>query len=580
MSPGFGSWYAVAVRVLLAACLCLIGCRDEPTQTWVFVHADPAFSANADALRVVIEGAGDEVVDRTDPVPGDREIIANLFLHPKGGDANRTWTIHATLLDGDTELAHLRVGGGYVAGETRVIHAHFEVDDACLDLGDCGPGRTCQAGRCVGSCFETGAEDDNATRHLATCGECATCVDAICQPRPDGERCGCEGDSCRDGACDPLIEARDVWVAQGHACARTTDGLWCWGSARTGQNGLGRNTDRPEPLEAPEVAQVTDMALGNEYSCAAWIRSGAIYGRTCWGWGDHGSFAMGELSGEQPFTERTEESEDAVADIDSGARFQCARRESGRLQCAGGNSSNELAQPDSVSSSSEWVDIPGTYRDFGTSDSGVCAVADDGTWCWGLSTYDSIARTPDLECVPGADGDCFTDLVSIAAGSGRGCGLDATGLAWCWGGNEGGLLGVEGPARVTMATPVDTELRFNELAAASASFCGIDATEGGLHCWGTNGSGQLGTGDQLDVRRPRRVAADAGDRWRSVAMHSSYGCGIRDSGELFCWGSNAGNGPSGSRLAGRLGLGLGTDPSDPTSQTVVTRPRRVCFTRE
>lgn len=568
---------AVRATLVVASLCLLVGCRDEPTQTWVFIHADTTFSASADGLRVVVQGVGDEVVDRTDPIPAESEVIANLFLVPKGGDANRTWAIHATLLDGDTELAHLRVGSGYVAGETRTIHAHFEVDDDCLALEDCGPGRTCQAGRCVGACFETASPDDPVTRHLATCGECATCVTGTCQPRPNGQDCGCTGDTCRDGACEPRIEARDVWVAQGHACARTDRGIWCWGSDRTGQNGLGESTDRPRRLEAPEVTSIEDMALANEYSCATWIRSGPEYGRTCWGWGNHGSFAMGELSGVQPFLEVPEESDDTITDVASGARFQCARRESGLIQCAGPNDSNQLAQPDSVSGSTDWVDIPGRYRDLSTSDSGVCAVNEEGTWCWGLSTFDATVRTPEIECIPGSDGSCFTGLISVAAGIGRGCGLDATGRAFCWGGNEGGFLGVEGPARVTMATPVDTELRFNQLEAAGTSFCGIDASESGLHCWGRNGSGSLGVGDQLDVSRPRRVEVDAGDRWSSVAMDGAYSCGIRQGGELYCWGSNAGRGPAGSRVAGRLGLGLGTDGSDPESAVVVTRPLRVCF---
>jgi hypothetical protein len=568
------------VRALLLASLVALGaCREEPTQTWVFVHADPAFAAEADALRVVVEGAGETVEERTDPIPPDREILASLFLVPKNGDANRTWAIHATLLDGEAELAHLRVGGGYAPGETLVTHAHFESGDDCLALGDCGPGRTCQAGRCVGSCFETSGPDAPTTRHLARCGECATCVEATCQARADGSACGCDGDGCRDGACQPVVEVRDVWVAQGHGCARTSDGLWCWGSARTEQTSFDTDTDRPMPVDAPEVASVFDMALANEFSCATWIRSGPEYGRTCWGWGDHGAFAMGELSGAQPFLEVSEGSDDTIADIDAGARFQCARRESGLVQCAGPNDSNQLAQPDSVEGSTEWVDIPGRYRDLSVSDSGVCAVAEDGTWCWGLSTFDGSIRSPELECIPGEGDACFTDLVSVTAGSGRGCGLSADGQAHCWGGNPGGLLGVAGPERVTMATALDTDLRFSRLEAARTSFCGIDASDGGLHCWGGNGNGQLGVGDRLDVPRPRRVAVDAGDRWRAVAMSEAFSCGIREGGELYCWGSNAGGGPSGSRLAGRLGLGLGTDPSDPASQVFVTRPRRVCFER-
>ena len=570
--------------LVVAVLLAVVGpaCRSEPTQTWVFVHADPGFAREATTLRVVVESAGEVVLDRvTDSdVFAGREIIANLYLVPRDGDARRTWAIHATLLRGDIELAHLRAGGGYSPAATRVVHAHFETDAACRDLGDCGAGRTCQGGRCVGSCFEHVDPDDSDPRQLARCGECATCVAGECQPLPNGDACGCDGDACRDGECAPAVSVHDVWVGAGHACARTSDGLWCWGNSRQNQTSLGVSTDRPRPVEAPEVAGVVDMALAKDHTCAIMVRSGPEHWRTCWGLGSHGSFATGQYytEGLQSFVEVRQDETDVIVDIDAGDFFMCVRRQSGRVQCAGGNDSGQLGLPDAVPAASDWVDIPGRYVSVSTSEAGVCAVTTEGeVWCWGHSTFDGLVRSPELECVPGPEGTCFDALESVQAGSARACGLDAFGAAWCWGGNQEGLLGVEGQNRVLRATPLDTDLRFSFLESSKSGFCGLDDIESGLYCWGPNQSGQLGVGSRVDIRRPTRVEVDAHDRWTTVAMHQQYACGIRRGGELYCWGDNLGPG-SGGNVAGRLGLGLGTR-DEPMSDVVVTRPRRVCFER-
>ena len=554
------------------------GCRDEPTQTWVFVHAPLALAPDADRLRVTIEAAGAQVVMREDPVSRDRELIANLFLVPRGGDASRTWEIHAELLEGESTAAHLRVAGGYEAGETRVVHAHFTADEACLAAGDCGAGRTCQGGRCVGACFADGGEVDDEVRHLARCSECERCSANRCEPLADGTECGCAGDVCQEGVCEPREIARQVWTGRDHACARTGSALWCWGNARTDQTTFQSSTDRPRQVEDARLNRsAIDMALAREFSCALWVASGAVYGRTCWGWASAGGFAMGPLEGVQPLIEEVEPTDDSIADIQAGFFFQCALRESGRLQCAGSNDSNQLAQPDTVADADEWVEVPGTYESMSVGGSTVCAIDVEGpTWCWGLSAIDSTIRSPALECVRAEDGECFEGFRQVATGSGRACALDGEDRVWCWGGNVGGILGVVGPERVTYAMPVDTEVRFASLAASDAQFCGI-ARDGGLWCWGANGNGELGVGGRQDVLRPARVQVDADDRWLRVSLGGPYTCAVRSDDQLYCWGSNGGAGVAGSWAAGRLGLGLGTDGSDPADRGIIDRPRRVCF---
>ena len=181
-------------------------------------------------------------------------------------------------------------------------------------------------------------------------------------------------------------------------------------------------------------------------------------------------------------------------------------------------------------------------------------------------------------CIPDPSGECATFFESIAPNEGRACGLDSDGRAHCWGANEGGLLGVVGSEQLAGATPIESDLRFSTLSMGSAgSICAI-AVDGGLYCWGRNGSGQLGTGDQVARTSPERIQVDGSDRWLAVATAASYTCAIREDQQLYCWGSNGTvNAVGSSPIAGRLGLGLGSDGDDEEHRVNVLRPQRVCF---
>jgi len=106
------------------------------------------------------------------------------------------------------------------------------------------------------------------------------------------------------------------------------------------------------------------------------------------------------------------------------------------------------------------------------------------------------------------------------------------GEVWCWGSNESGQVGT-GSTAEAVSTPmrVGKASDWTALDAAYVSTCAIRAGE--LYCWGHNDSGQLGTGStDLLLRSPARVGSETD--WTAVST-GAHTCGLRSDG-LYCWG--------------------------------------------
>lgn len=585
------------LRHSLAISLVLLSACTELSETYVYVHAPMDFLPAATHVRVQSFGEGEAQEVRVAERP-NLETVANIFLSPRDNDAERTWEILVQLVDGPSAgaevLAVLRVAGGYVAGEKRGIHAHFETTSECLAIGDCGAGRTCRDSRCVGACFESQLDSTHeGDRDDPTCGECEVCGQATCTPAQDGTDCGC-GDVCGGGECQVSVPMLYLETSETTGCTSDGTETWCWGQGRTRAHGQPDTEDTDVPAHVGGLCGedycahgIQSLALGAEFSCGAWTRSGQAKGHSCWGWGQQGAFGamvsgLDENNIRHGFFQFPGSSDAEIADLQAGRFYTCRLLEDGRIQCAGGNDSNQLARPqDAPDEAFEWLDIPGTWTGLVTGVRNVCGLQDGQLHCWGRSTLASTENDPTPTCIPkDASGTCASFFVSASIGDGFGCGLDAEGRAYCWGYNTNGLLGVEGVAVIPFAQPVDTELRFEKLEVSQ--FGGIFGIElavagesagGALYAWGNGERGTLGLGDSRDRSRPALV--DGASQWSEVRPGEYYTCGLRADQSVHCWGSNGGiGGTFGTTPRGRLGLGLGTGEEDGVE---VLRPRRLCF---
>jgi alpha-tubulin suppressor-like RCC1 family protein len=553
-------------RAMLAL-VATFGCRaDTATQVLILVRAEPGFE-DATALEVIVERADGTIVHRstkpiTDPRP---EPLARVPLVPEDDDASRSFKVLARLLDDRGEaLGAIEASGGYEKDQLRELSLWFE--RSCRGIVDCGRGRTCQLGGCVGACF-TPAPTEEVRVARARCGECESCSDRVCVPVAEATPCGCAGDVCSGGACSVARPVATVFADQLQTCARTGNDLYCWGGNRVGQLGTGgSSTTSPVLVSRTGWSEGT---AGQDHTCA--IKIGGT--RSCWGWNGHGQIGTGTTASAQQRTPLDAPDGDPEwASLSAGWFFTCGLTKDRRIGCWGLNDRGACAQPidrekvptpTMIDESSDWSAVAaGGFHG--------CGLKSDGAlYCWGLNESgelgvgDSADRFVPIEtgCL---GGDCVRDWIALASGSFHNCAIREGGEMWCWGGGLNGQLGAGPLATKDSAIPVKVTSGVWRAAGLGQSHSCAIQEDGSLWCWGKNESGELGLGDLETRFEPERVEVPGKNEWIRIGAGREHTCAIKSDRSLWCWGKNAN---------GQLGLGFTTDADD----LPISRPSRVCL---
>ncbi len=544
----------------------LAGCRVVPaTQVLVFVHAAPTTTEAATHLAIEVYDANDvaPVFEATHALP--ESIVgplARVPVVPEGGDPSRLFRVVARLVaistDGmtTTELVSASASGSYVRNELREIH--LWIDDDCAGA-TCGAGQTCQAGVCVGDCFEATLERE--TRSRALCGECQICSGGACAPREAGVACGCPGDTCEAGRCRTASAVRGVFAGESHTCAEVPGrGLFCWGSDAMGQI-AGVGGEVPEPVQGGSTIRGDG---GADHTCYVDDTNVPV----CFGSNVAGQMGDGTTSSDPEPPTRVEGVR--LIEIGAGINFTCGlTADEGSVLCWGANRNGVLGPDLGAVFASPTRVTPEGERFISVAAGGyhACAVRSDGTvFCWGFGNSGEIGIgvVSDSITEPTAVGcdleDCSGDWTSVAAGAFHSCAIRADGSMRCWGGNRNGQLGVTTmgvnsltPARAVEGGPWD------QVAAGTSHTCALSG--GRVFCWGRNDHGQAGVGDTDNVPSPTEIVVSGGAGFRAIALGAEHSCAIRTDETLYCWGWDEQH---------QLGLG-------DTSEVIVTTPRRVCF---
>jgi alpha-tubulin suppressor-like RCC1 family protein len=369
-------------------------------------------------------------------------------------------------------------------------------------------------------------------------------------------------------------QAQAIAVGGTHACATITEGqsssdnwtIRCWGSNASGQLGSDPTvlaaTSQPQPVtdfSGMTSEQSSALSLAPGYSCA--ISSGGyLY---CWG-----SVPAEDLSGVHRYNPATAYAPSPMYLLDK----ELLPVTSASLDTSGGCILEGLTSPQGQSLVCWGTLAPYAGRDAGADGGGAavtepgfqavaagsanaCAVAaNDGASadveCWGDDTYGQSGGTVGGS-IPDPSPIGLSDAQQVAAGLYFACALKSDGTVWCWGDNDHGELGPDGPAgssAMPVQIPFTGGLTASSIALGDSHACAVmtDATET-VECWGDNSYGQLGLGSAGPAQsatpgRVQRPTDGGGEDLPHVAQVAAGGgttCVVRSNDPLVsCWGFN------------------------------------------
>ena len=180
-----------------------------------------------------------------------------------------------------------------------------------------------------------------------------------------------------------------------------------------------------------------------------------------------------------------------------------------------------------------------------------CGVAQGGVaYCWGyngdgqLGIGASASGSGPVFALPQPSGTIGNlTFAQVSAGRYHNCSLTLAGVGYCWGINVDGRLGTGSNAAASSPTAITGTRAYSAITAGQVHSCSLDLAGRGF-CWGSNSDGQLGviggavlTPDSLSLNSPAPV--QGGMVFRAISAGGLHACAVTVAGAGFCWGNNA-----------------------------------------
>jgi len=340
-----------------------------------------------------------------------------------------------------------------------------------------------------------------------------------------------------------------VSASYAHTCALTSGGaVRCWGQNAYGQLGDGTTTDRSAPVAVSGLGSgVVAIATGSWHTCAL-TSGGAVL---CWGINTFGQLGDGTTTTRFVPVAVSGLGSGVVA-VAAGPGHTCAITSAGAAQCWGLNAYGQLGDGTTANRSTA-VTVSGLGSGVvavGTGGYSSCAVTGGGAvQCWGYNAFGQLGDgTTTQRLTPVAVSGLGTGVVAVTVGDEHACALTSGGAAHCWGWNGSSQLG-DGTTTDRWTPVTVSGLSSGAQAVAAGAFHTCAVTSGGAsQCWGFNLYGEIGDGTTTDRSTPVTVIGLAGGE-ATVATGLSHSCALT-SGGVQCWGSN---------VLGQLGDGTTTN---------------------
>jgi alpha-tubulin suppressor-like RCC1 family protein len=196
-----------------------------------------------------------------------------------------------------------------------------------------------------------------------------------------------------------------------------------------------------------------------------------------------------------------------------------------------------------------------TWRQASLGQAHTCGLTTDSlAYCWGWNELGQLGLGTTTESepkpLPVTGSRRWRD---IQGGDAHTCGIVRARRVFCWGTNFNGELGDGSTTQRTQPVAVATTLLFDQASTGSQHSCAVTAA-GAAYCWGNNAYGQLGDGSRTRRLAPIKVLGNL--TFRHVRAGRDHTCGVTTTDVAYCWGRNK---------SGQLGDGTTLTRGRPTA---------------
>jgi hypothetical protein len=140
------------------------------------------------------------------------------------------------------------------------------------------------------------------------------------------------------------VMVNSVALGQAHGCIVADGGhLRCWGNGQQGQLGIGQFSNQQSPHPVEGIKNVLHVALGGRHTCAR-----TQDGVQCWG--DNTSYELGIIVDSNSAVTTPTMSAFSATDtsLALGGVFSCGLRDDQAIECAGNNDSGQLGNSTTI----------------------------------------------------------------------------------------------------------------------------------------------------------------------------------------------------------------------------------------
>jgi alpha-tubulin suppressor-like RCC1 family protein len=291
-----------------------------------------------------------------------------------------------------------------------------------------------------------------------------------------------------------------VGSGNSHTCALTSAGsIKCWGNNSFGQLGNGSRTSSTVPVDVIGLGgDAVALSVGTGHACAL-NRAGGVQ---CWGYNFAGGLGNGSFT-DSDMPVGVTGLDAGVISVSAGGAFTCALTSAGSVKCWGPNGFGQLGNG-STADSAVPVDVTGLGSGVVAVSAGIfqtCAITSaGGLKCWGNNQYGGLGDgSTTNSTVPVDVTGLSSGVVAVDIGQYHSCAITSTGSAKCWGINGSGGLGNGNQTSSTV--PVDaTGLSGGVVALSIGDFYTCARySAGGIKCVGSGQFGQLGSDTSPDT---------------------------------------------------------------------------------